>query len=99
MHLWNTAEVRGINYDDAHPKGKTNVFLQWKNIKVCFDFTCECGAEGHYDGFFAQRIRCPMCGTVWDMPSTVYPRRVEDGDGSYDHEPVVFTLDDELAGT
>lgn len=41
-------------------------FIQWKNTDVCFDFRCDCGAEGHFDGYFA-----------YQMPAHVYPRRIE----------------------
>lgn len=67
-----------IDYADAHPDGKANVFVQWKGTDACFDFGCECGANGHFDGFFAYSLRCGACGAVYAMPSTVYPRRLTD---------------------
>jgi len=46
----------------------TSVFVQWKGTDVCLDFTCECGAGGHFDGEFAYQLRCSACSRVWDMP-------------------------------
>jgi len=56
----------------------TDVFVQWKGTNVCLDFTCECGAEGHFDGFFCHALRCPRCERVWKMPSTFDLTLVED---------------------
>lgn len=71
---WLVARVEAVPYEghDDEP----NVFIQWKGTDVCFDFWCECGEQGHYDGFFAYSLRCGACGAVWAMPSTVYPRKL-----------------------
>lgn len=58
---------------------KPNAFIQWKGTDVCFDFWCECGDSGHFDGYFAYQFRCGTCGAVWAMPFTVYPVKVEPG--------------------
>lgn len=84
---WNVAEVTQVEYDDSQPEGKPNVFIQWKGTDVCFDFWCECGEQGHYDGFFAYAFRCSRCETIYEMPSTVYPLRVEKSV----HEPVALS--------
>lgn len=52
-----------------------SAFIQWKGTDVCMDFHCECGAFCHFDGDFAYTVKCPHCSTVWEMPSTVYPRK------------------------
>lgn len=57
---------------------KPRAFIQWKGTSVCLDFYCDCGTQGHFDGDFAYQLRCPACGTVWEMPWNVFPRR---GDG------------------
>jgi hypothetical protein len=67
------------------------VFIQWKGTDVCFDFRCECGADAHFDGYFAYAIKCPLCGTIYEMPSTVTLLKVE----TSDHDPVVPELDPE----
>jgi hypothetical protein len=46
----------------------TSVFVQWKGTNVCLDYYCECGVQGHFDGFFAYQLRCGACGKVFDMP-------------------------------
>lgn len=56
---------------DFSPMDGTHAFIQWKGTDVCLDFRCECGAIGHFDGFFAYQLRCGACSRVWDMPHTV----------------------------
>lgn len=58
-------------------------FIQWKGTDVCFDFRCDCGAEGHFDGYFAYTVKCPGCGTTYEMPAHVYPRRIEPNDNDH----------------
>ena len=59
-------------------------FIQWKNTDICMDFFCECGAQHHYDGFFAYAISCPDCGAIYEMDYLVKPRRVEKTEYSLD---------------
>lgn len=54
---------------------RPEVFLQWKGTDACMDFHCECGAHCHFDGDFAYCVKCPHCGTVWEMPCLLYPRK------------------------
>lgn len=68
---------------DFEPIDGTHAFIQWKGTDVCLDFTCECGAVGHFDGLFAYALRCPGCGKAWDMPHTVGLIPAQAG-----HEPV-----------
>ena len=56
---------------DFTPIDGTSVFIQWKGTEVCLDFSCECGAGGHFDGYFAYQLRCGVCGRVWDLPHTL----------------------------
>ena len=64
------------------PTTGPEVFIQWKNTDVCFDFYCECGAQGHFDGLFAYAVRCDDCGRAWNLPHTLhlgaYPWEPED---------------------
>lgn len=89
---WPAAKVQHINYDDAHPDGKANVFVQWKGTEACLDFVCECGRQGHFDGFFAYTLRCE-CGAVWEMPSTIYPRRCDGAE--FERDPVQVDMGDD----
>jgi hypothetical protein len=50
---------------------RPNAFIQWKGTDVCLDFHCDCGFNGHYDGWFAYGLHCASCGKVWAMPHTV----------------------------
>lgn len=63
--------------DDPH------AFIQWKGTDVCMDFYCECGAHGHFDGYFAYTVKCQHCGTKWQMPHNLYPRKVDEK--TYEH--------------
>ncbi len=54
-----------------------HVFIQWKGTDVCMDFRCECGANCHFDGYFAYCVKCPHCETVWEMPQVLYPRKAD----------------------
>ncbi len=46
----------------------TTVNIQYKGTELCIDVYCKCGVEGHFDGFFANNIRCPACGDVFGLP-------------------------------
>lgn len=65
-------DPRGFSHDELP---KPHAFLQWKNTDACFDFYCECGVHCHHDGYFAYTVQCPKCGTVWEMPSNLFPRK------------------------
>jgi hypothetical protein len=56
---------------------ETHAFIQWKNTDVCMDFYCDCGAHCHFDGYFAYAVKCPHCGTIWQMPSHLFPRKAD----------------------
>ena len=53
-----------------------SMFIQWKGTDLCMDFTCPCGAQGHYDGYFAYVVRCPSCGSTFQMGAQVIAKRV-----------------------
>lgn len=54
-----------------------HAFVQWKGTDVCMDFHCDCGAQCHFDGYFADAVKCPHCNAEWEMPWNVYPRRLD----------------------
>lgn len=56
---------------------EVHTFIQWKGTDVCMDFYCECGANCHFDGYFAYAVRCPHCKTIWQMPSHLFPRKAD----------------------
>ena len=62
-------------------------FLQWKGTDVCMDFHCDCGAHCHFDGDFAYNVRCPHCGSGWEMPCFVFPRKTDKADTAKTLEP------------
>lgn len=64
----------GFGYDDAT---KPSAFVQWKNTNVCMDFHCDCGAHCHFDGYFANAVKCQHCQAEWEMPWNLYPRRLD----------------------
>lgn len=53
-----------------------HTFVQYKGTDICMDFHCECGAHCHFDGYFAYSVKCPHCGTVYQMPFNLFPRKV-----------------------
>jgi len=71
--------VKGFLDDPTHKfgTGPTHAFVQWKGTDVCMDFNCECGDFGHLDTMFAYFVKCQSCGTVWEMPCMLFPRKVE----------------------
>lgn len=89
---WAIATVEGTTYGEVdHSTERTHVFLQWKGIDACFDFWCECGANAHYDGYFAYCIQCSECGAKYVMPFTLYPLKIDEA-WQY-HDPIVLYPD------
>jgi hypothetical protein len=56
---------------DFSPIEGGHAYIQWKGTDVCLDFQCQCGASGHFDGYFAYSLRCGACGGVFDLPHSV----------------------------
>jgi len=53
---------------------EATAFIQWKGTEACLDWGCPCRPEeewytAHFDGFFADVLRCPHCGRVYTLPS------------------------------
>lgn len=55
------------------------VYVQYKGTDICLDFTCSCGAGGHFDGYHAYSVTCGSCGQVWLLPQSLALTRLEDG--------------------
>lgn len=68
------------------------VFVQFKNTDICIDFWCKCGAEGHYDGYFASNVQCPSCGETFSLPHTL-----QLGSANPEAPTVIVELDEEHA--
>lgn len=83
------------------------VFIQYKGTDICFDFTCLCGFDAHYDGYFAYNIRCTHCGRFYAMPQTVTPTLLaeaparainlwpEDDERGYDDSTIHYERNDD----
>jgi hypothetical protein len=54
---------------------RAQAFIQWKGTDLCMDFHCTCGAQSHFDGFFAYALKC-RCGKVWEMPERLVPTEI-----------------------
>jgi hypothetical protein len=52
-------------------KEMASAHIQWKGTEACLDFVCSCGAQGHFDGFFAYALRCSNCGRIYELPDTL----------------------------
>lgn len=73
--------VAPFYYDEWGEWGQADIahtFIQWKGTDVCLDFICICGAQGHFDGYFAYVLECSKCGGKWEMPFILYPRLCQD---------------------
>jgi hypothetical protein len=71
--------------------------IQWQGTNVCMAFNCTCGTSCHFDGYFAYTVRCPHCATIWEMPTTIVPRKADDATPAYWREnPKDLEQDDEL---
>ncbi len=83
--------MTNINLEDLvlygnHPKPAARI--QWKGTDVCFDFDCECGVLGHFDGYNAYFVECGVCGKVYEMP---YALPLQTPPGEVWANPVVVT--------
>lgn len=67
---------RNEEFPFTTPEGSdASMFIQWKGTKVCMDFHCPCGVDGHVDDWFAYYIHCTGCGTVYEMGTQVIAKR------------------------
>lgn len=92
---WPAARVEWIPYNTAHPDGVTSVFVQWKGTDACFDYWCECGTAGHFDGYFANTFECAGCHREYTMPATIYP--AESNVDAFQHQAVTTDTRNEMA--
>ena len=70
------------------------MFVQYKNTSICLDFYCRCGQEGHYDGYFANELKCGACGTVFAMPFNIDLEEHGVLPGNiYEHRPTANPVD------
>jgi hypothetical protein len=54
---------------------RPDAFIQWKGTDACLDLYCTCGAQFHFDGYFAYELTCGNCGQTYALPNTlrIYP--------------------------
>lgn len=74
---WFIAKVEETT-EHADEDSPAHAFIQWKGTDVCFDFYCDCGEQGHFDGYFAYQFRCGSCKTVYVFPHDVYAIKVDE---------------------
>lgn len=46
-------------------------FIQWKGTNACMDINCSCGKLTHVDAGFLYYVKCPYCGAVYELGSTI----------------------------
>lgn len=52
-------------------------FIQWKGTDVCLDIYCDCGAQGHVDGYGAYAVKCRSCGAIYELPQDLVLNKVD----------------------
>ena len=53
--------------------------VQWKGTDVCIDLECECGWDGHFDGYFMYHIECPGCEKIFKAETAITFTPLEEG--------------------
>lgn len=48
-------------------KPEDRIYIQWKGTDACFDFYCDCGLQSHLDDYGAYAVKCPGCGSVYEL--------------------------------
>lgn len=65
---------------------KATNFIQWKGTDLCMDFSCKCGGQNHFDGYFAYTIKCPDCGAVYKLNTSVEMNEILPDDPEFKNE-------------
>lgn len=55
---------------------ETDIFIQWKGTDACLELRCECGQTEHRDGMFLYHVKCIGCGSWYELPSAIHPRKL-----------------------
>lgn len=42
-------------------------WIQFKGGSLCMDVHCTCGHHSHIDGNFIYFLRCPACGSIYEL--------------------------------
>ncbi|WP_428664102.1 hypothetical protein [Reyranella sp.] len=64
---------RGIGTPLRDPRAH----IRRTTTKLSMEFHCACGAECSFEGTEAYVVVCPHCQTAWEMPCTLFPRKVD----------------------
>lgn len=88
-----SAFLKNEDGTDAADATEPHVFIQYKGTDICLDFNCECGAQPHFDGYFADVLKCPKCGAEWEMPQHLFPRKR--CAGTYAHDAKLMEIEDD----
>lgn len=67
--------------------------VQWKGTKLCLDFICACGFQGHVDDYFCYVLECSECGRKYEVASWLCLRPMTTND-ELDFRPILVTDDD-----
>ena len=81
---------------EQFPGTDAEVFIQWKGTEVCMDLHCPCGKHSHFDVDFAYYVRCPECGSVYELGTQVKLVKVGQGENDGDRFDAKDPVDDEL---
>ena len=60
--------------------GRASVNVQWKNVDMCADVSCECGAWVHVDGYHFGEWKCWSCGKAFKLAWSHTAYEVEPND-------------------
>jgi hypothetical protein len=53
-------------------KPEDRIYMQWKGTDACLDFYCDCGVKSHLDAYGAYAVKCPACGSVYEIRGTAH---------------------------
>lgn len=92
-HAHHMARVRDEAVRTDGEDGRPRTYIQWQGSKLCVDFDCPCGHGAHLDDAFLFAVRCPACGTRYELVPELLVRVVPE-DEELSHSCVVDLKDD-----
>lgn len=73
-------------FHESSPPAEPHAVIQWQGTQVCMDFACKCGVSSHWDADFAFAIKCPGCGTVYELATRILCRENQGYDGHIEEQ-------------